>query len=112
MSFTRPFLLDPVFFRTALPCSGGYDLKSGGMPLLDVVGINYKKGATTENQGVCCAVYVDDCVCVLSNDMTTPPWWREKVVVYYYYLKITRNINTLAQIRPRVGYSKLHVVWE
>ena len=47
----RPFLLGPVFFRTALPCSGGYHLERGGMPLHDEVGINCKKGATTENQG-------------------------------------------------------------
>ena len=47
---TRPFLLGPVFFRTALPCSGGYHMERGGMPLHDVVGINCKKGATTENQ--------------------------------------------------------------
>ena len=46
MSFTRPFLLGTVFFRTALPCSGGYHLKRGGMPLHDAVGIS----ATTENQ--------------------------------------------------------------
>ena len=26
-------LLDPVFFRTALPCSGGYHLERGGMRL-------------------------------------------------------------------------------
>ena len=51
MSVTRPFLLDPVFFRTALPCSGGYHLERGGMPLHDAVGINFKKGATTKNQG-------------------------------------------------------------
>ena len=42
------------------------------MPLHDAVGINCKKGATTENQGadVECrrkGVYVDDCVCVLSD---------------------------------------------
>ena len=47
MSFTRPFLLDTVFFRTALPCSGGYHMETGGMPLHDAVGINCKKGATT-----------------------------------------------------------------
>ena len=46
-----PFLLGPVFFRTALPCSGGYHMERGGMPLHDGVGINCKKGATTENQG-------------------------------------------------------------
>ena len=28
--FTRQFSLGPVFFRTALPCSGGYDLERGG----------------------------------------------------------------------------------
>ena len=50
MSFTRPFLLGPVFFWTVLPCSGGYHLERGGMPLHDAVGINCKKGATTENQ--------------------------------------------------------------
>ena len=60
MSFTRPFLLAPVFFRTALPCSGGYHLER--------CGINCKKGATTEYQGTDAKymgyeVYVDDCVC-------------------------------------------------
>ena len=51
MSFTRPILLGPGFFWTALPCSGGYDLERGVMPLHDAVMINCKKGATTENQG-------------------------------------------------------------
>ena len=51
MSFTGKFLLGPVFFRTSLPCSGGYNLDRGGMPSHDVVGINCEKGATTENQG-------------------------------------------------------------
>ena len=51
MSFTRPFLLGPVFFRTALPGSFGYHLEMGGMPLHDAVGINCKKGATTEYEG-------------------------------------------------------------
>ena len=42
------------------------------MPLHDAVGINCKKGATTENQGSCVkcmgqGVYLDDCVCVLSD---------------------------------------------
>ena len=46
MSFTRPFLLGTAFFRTALPCSGGYQLERGGMPLHDAVGKNCKKGAT------------------------------------------------------------------
>ena len=51
MSFTRPFLRGPVFSRTALPCSSGYHLERGGMPLHDAVGINCKNGATTEYQG-------------------------------------------------------------
>ena len=50
MSLTLPSLLDTVFFLTALPCSGGYYLQRGGMPLHDAIGINCKKGATTENQ--------------------------------------------------------------
>ena len=45
------FALRCVFFWTALPCPGGYHMERGGMPLHDVVGINCKKGATTENQG-------------------------------------------------------------
>ena len=40
MSFTLSFLLGPVFFRTALPCSGGYHMERGGMPLHDAVGMN------------------------------------------------------------------------
>ena len=51
MSLMRPFLLGTVFFKTALPCSGGYHMKRGGMPLHDAVGINCKKGATTETLG-------------------------------------------------------------
>ena len=51
MSFTWPFLPGPVFFRTSLPCSGGYHLERGGVPLHDAVGINCKKGVTNEIQG-------------------------------------------------------------
>ena len=50
MSVTWPSLLGTVFFRTALPCFGGYHMERGGMTLHDVVGINCKKGATAENQ--------------------------------------------------------------
>ena len=67
MSFFRT-----AFFRSALPCSGGYHLETGGMSLHDAVGINCKEGATTENQGVAQllkikaymgeGVYVDKCV--------------------------------------------------
>ena len=69
--FNTSFLLGTVFFRTALPCSGGYHLERGGMRLHDGVGINCKQGATTENQGSGVKymgeyqeVYLDDCVCV------------------------------------------------
>ena len=41
----------PCSLSAALPCSGAYQLERGGMPLHDVVGINCKKGVTTENQG-------------------------------------------------------------
>ena len=51
MSFTLPFLLGTASFLTALPCSGGYHIERGGMPLHEAVGINCKKGATTEDQG-------------------------------------------------------------
>ena len=50
MSLTQEFLLAPVFFRTTLPCSGGYHMERGGMPVHDAVGINCKNGSTTENQ--------------------------------------------------------------
>ena len=91
MSFSLPLLLDPVFFRTALPCSGGYHLERGGLQLHDAVGINYKKGATTENQGadvkyVGYGVYVDDSVGVIRLDMTTPAWWREEVMAHILLL--------------------------
>ena len=39
------------FCLAALPCSGGYHMERGGMPLHDVVMKNCEKGATTENQG-------------------------------------------------------------
>ena len=50
--FTRPFLTGPVFFPTALPCSGGYHLERGEMWLHDAVRINCEKGITTANQGL------------------------------------------------------------
>ena len=36
MSFTQPFLLGLLFFRTAFPCSGGYHLERDGIPLMIV----------------------------------------------------------------------------
>ena len=72
MSFTRPFLLGPVFFRTALPCSG-YHQERGGMPLHDAVGINCKKVATTENQGAYVKYMAKGCMLMIVfvlSDMT------------------------------------------
>ena len=59
-------------FRTAHTCSGGHHLERGGMPLHDAIGINCKEGASTKNQGsgvkyMWLGVYLDDCVCVLSD---------------------------------------------
>ena len=62
MSFTRPSLLGPVFFRTALPCSGGYHIERGGIPLHDAVGINCKNGATTENLGSVSSIWAKGCI--------------------------------------------------
>ena len=75
-SFKLPSLLGPLFFRTALPCSGGYHKEREGMPLHNAVGINCKKGSATENQDsgvkyIGSGVYLD-CVCVLS-DLTWLP---------------------------------------
>ena len=46
----------------------------------DAVGINCKKGTTTENQGSGVKYLLrgvtDDCVCVFRLIVTTPPWWR------------------------------------
>ena len=73
MSFTRPYLLGPVFFRTTLPRASGYHQERRGMPLHDAVGINCKKGATTEYQGadarwaMGCMLMI---VCVLLSDLT------------------------------------------
>ena len=43
----------------------------GGMPIHDAVGINCKKGATTENQGAMTSILAKGCmlmiVCVLSD---------------------------------------------
>ena len=61
----------PLFFRTALPFSGGYHLERGGMQLHDAVGINCKllnKLLNTKAQMSSIwgkGVNVDDYVCVI-----------------------------------------------
>ena len=71
MSFTRPFLLGTVFFRTALPCSGGFYLERRGMALHDAVGINYKKGELLKIKAQVSSIWAEGCilmiVCVLSD---------------------------------------------
>ena len=67
LSFTRSFLLGPLFFRTALPFSGGYHLERAGMPIHDAVGIKCQKDATTENQGagVKCFIWAKGCMLMI-----------------------------------------------
>ena len=115
MSFTRPSVLGPVFFRTALPCSGGYHMERGGMTFHDAVEINCKKGETTENQGSVVkymgyGVYLY-CVCVLWLDMTTPPWCREKVVVYYFLLLFYIKSVVLFLLSRRLVLSFVPCLW-
>ena len=90
MSFTWPFMFGPVLFRTALPCSGGYHLERGGMPLHDVIGLNCKKGTILKIKVQMLSIwakgFMSMIVCVIWLDMTTPPRCRAKVMVYYYYL--------------------------
>ena len=62
MSLTRPSLLDTVVFRTALPCSDGYHMERGGIPLHDAVGMNCEKGVTTENQDQLSSRWAKGCI--------------------------------------------------
>ena len=62
MSFTRPFLLCPVFFRTALPCSGGYHMERGGMPLHDAVGINVKRAQLLKIKAQVSSIWAKGCI--------------------------------------------------
>ena len=67
--FTQPFLLGPVFFRTALPCSGGYHMERGGMPLHDAIGINCKKVQLLKIKAELSSIWAKGCIlltlCVL-----------------------------------------------
>ena len=62
MSTTRPFFLGPLFFRTALPCSGGNHLEKGGMPLHDAVGIKSKKGELVKIKGQVSSMWAKGCM--------------------------------------------------
>ena len=59
-------MLDPVFFRTALQCSGGYHLERGGMPLYDAVEINCRNGITVQKIKVqISSVWAKGCVSMI-----------------------------------------------
>ena len=73
LSFMQPFLLGPVFFQTALPCSGGYYLERGGMKLQDAVRINCLKrlNYVLKIKALVSSIWInrcilDDCVCYLT----------------------------------------------
>ena len=51
-----------LFFRTALPCSGGYHLERGGMPVHDEVGINYKKAQLLKIRAQVSSIYAKGCI--------------------------------------------------
>ena len=73
MNFTQPFLLGTVFILTALPCSGGYHMERGGMPIHDAVGINCKKVQLLKIKPHVSSIWAKGCilmivgVCVLSD---------------------------------------------
>ena len=62
MSFMRPFLLGPVFFRTALPCSIGYHMEREEMPLHDVVGINCKNAQLPKIKAQLSSIWAKGCI--------------------------------------------------
>ena len=76
MSFTRPFLLCPVFFWTA-PCAGCYHQERGGMPLSSI----WAK--------VC---MLDNCVYYLTwHDYSSLVEGESHGILYYYLLSVYRN---------------------
>ena len=80
MNFAWPFLLGPVFFRTALPCSDSYHLESSGMPLHGAVGVNWKRAQLLKIKVLCkvyglkCVCMFYDCVCYLNTWITGVLW--------------------------------------
>ena len=87
--FHTAILLGPVFFRTALPCSGCYHLERGGCSYMMLLGDAVKRAQLPKIKTQVPSIWangclLDDCLLVIWLDMATHPWWREKVVVYYY----------------------------
>ena len=62
MSFTQPFLLGTVFIPTGLPCSGGYHMERGGMPLHDEVRINCKRAQLLKIKAQVSSIYAKWCI--------------------------------------------------
>ena len=62
MGLTRPSLLDTVFFLTALPCSGGYHMERGGMPLHVAVGITVKRAQLLKINTQLSSIWAKGCI--------------------------------------------------
>ena len=62
MSFTRPFLFGPMFFRTALPCSGGYHMERVRMPLHDAVGVTVKSAQLLKPKEQVSSMWANGCM--------------------------------------------------
>ena len=71
LSFTWSFLLGPVFFRTALPCSGGYHLEGGWDAITGCDWDYYYNKATTIIKAQMSSIMAKGCllmiVCLLSD---------------------------------------------
>ena len=50
IEFSAAILNGPALFRTSLARSGELSPEEGGMPLHEAIGVNNKRGSTTENQ--------------------------------------------------------------
>ena len=87
MSFTRLFLLVPVFFRTGLPGSGDYHLERVGCRYMMRLGKAVKRAQILKSKAQMSSIWAKGCmlmiVWVLS--ILTSLVEGESVVCYYYY---------------------------
>ena len=122
LSFTRPFLLGPLFFCTALSCSGGYHLERGRMALHVAVGVNCENGTTTENQGagvkyMVQGVYVGWlCVCSLTWHDYRPllsrgrKWCYIIIMMRNMFVILNAVIETInSHISTRIYKNNIHI---
>ena len=58
-------LLATVFFRTALPWSGGYHLGRGEMPLHDAVGINVDRAQLPKIEAQMSRIWAKGCILMI-----------------------------------------------